>query len=242
MAYSNTVSTIDDLMKPEIEAFIPDESQYQIFATPLKPPSAFRKAHQDNLAEFFKFEELQEHLEEAPKIVLKLMPNYRSQEDFAKIKNEIDKSIHQFILISLSMSETSEKPIFLKDLFGITDDSLMWIYELGVELVKKNNYSDGYILFVFLTTLAPYVEGFWISQGISLQALNRHEDAIETFKNAKILKPNDPIPSAYLIESYLNLMQKNEAEIELNSLKNLVKTLESEEKNHWENKIKEIML
>lgn len=236
------ILSIDDIVKSQIEAFIPDESHYKMFATPLKPPSAFRQAHRDNLMDFFKFEELQEQLDEAPKIILNLMPNYLSSEDFNRIKNELNKSIHHFILVAISMSETSEKPILLKDLFGITDDSLMRIYELGVDLVKKNNYKDGNILFVFLTTMTPYVPSFWIAQGVCLQALNRHEDAIEIFKTAKLLKPNDPVPSVYLIESYLNLKNSNEAKIELDALQDTVQALKDDEKKNWELKIREIII
>lgn len=236
------ILSIEDIVKSQVEAIIPDESQYQMFATPLKPPSAFRKAHQENLMDFFKFEELHEQLEQAPKIILSLMPNYLPSEEFNKIKSELDKSINQFILVAISMSETSDKPILLQELFGITDDSLLKIYELGVDLVKKNNYKDGIALFVFLTTMSPYVPSFWIAQGVCLQALNSHEDAIELFKNAKILKPSDPVPFAYLIECYLILKKNDEAKTELEALKSTVETLQDGEKKNWEQKIKEIVI
>jgi tetratricopeptide (TPR) repeat protein len=236
------ILSIDDIVKSEVESFIPDESYYKMFATPLKPPSAYRNAHRDNLMDFFKFEEMHEQLEEAPKIILHLMPNYLSEEEFNKIKNELNKSINQFILIAISMGETSEKPIVLQEFFGITNDSLLRIYELGVDLVKKDNYKDAVALFVFLTTMTPYVPSFWIAQGVCLQAMDRHEDAIEVFKNAKILKRNDPVPSTYIIESYLNLKNKDEAKVELDTLKNIVSSLEDDKKKSWEQKIKEIAI
>lgn len=234
------VLSIDDIVKSKVESFVPDESYYKMFATPLKPPSACRKSHQDSLMDFFKFEELQEQLEEAPKIILNLMPSYLPPEDFNRIKEELNKSIHHFILVAISMEESSDKPIMLQELFGITDDSLMHIYELGVDLVKKNNYRDANVLFVFLTTMVPYVPSFWIAHGICLQALDRHEEALEVFKTAKLLKPNNPLTSAYLIESYLHLKNTDEAKNEFNALKELILVLEGEEQTKWEQKIKEI--
>ncbi len=231
---------IDDIVKLEIETLIPDESHYKMFATPLKPPSAFRSAHKDKLVDFFKFEELQEQLEAAPKIVLNLMPNYLSNEDFTKIKTELNKSINQFILIAISMDQNSEKPPILQELFGISDDSLVRIYELGIDLVKKNSFKEANSLFVFLTTMTPYVPSFWIAQGVCLQALERHEDAVEILKTAKLLKPADPHCFIYLIESYKNLKLDNEEKIEFDALKNLVQILEGDEKVQWENKISEI--
>lgn len=234
------VLSIDDIVKMEVETFIPDESHYKMFATPLKPPSAFRNAHREKLVDFFKFEELQEQLEEAPKIILNLMPSYLPIDDFTKIKNELNKSINHFILIAISMGESAEKPPILQELFGISNDSLVYIYELGIELVKKNNHKDASALFVFLTTMTPYVPSFWIAQGVCLQVLNRHEDAIEIFKTAKLLKPVDPLSLLYLIESYKNLKLDDEAKIELEALKNLIQTFEGDEKIRWEQKINEI--
>ena len=236
------VLSIDDIVKMEVETFIPDESHYKMFATPLKPPSAFRNAHRDKLVDFFKFEELQEQLEEAPKIVLNLMPSYLPADDFTKIKNELNKSINHFILVAISMGESAEKPPLLQELFGISDGSLIHIYELGIDLVKKNNHKDATALFVFLTTLTPYVPSFWIAQGICLQALDRHEDAIENFKTAKLLKPVDLLSLFYLIESYKNLKLDEEAKIEFESLKSLIQTFEGDDKVKWEQKINEISI
>ena len=106
--------------------------------------------------------------------------------------------------------------------------------------MKKNNYKEGVSLFVFLTTMTPYVQSFWLAQGVCLQGLNRHEDAIEIFKTAKLLKPADPIPLAYLIESYTTEKLNTEAKTEFDALKSLVESLEGDNKTRWEQKIKEI--
>lgn len=234
------VLSIDEIVKLEVETFLPDESTYKMFGTPLKPPSAFRNAHRDKLVDFFKFEEFQEQLDEAPKIILNLMPNYLSSEDFSKIKNELNKSINQFILIAISMDPTGEKPVVLRELFGISNDSLVFIYELGIDQMKKNNCKDANALFVFLTTMTPFVPSFWIAQGACLQVLDRHEDAIESFKFAKQLKPSDPLPRAYLIESYRSMKQDDESDAEIEALKSLIQTLDEDEKVQWENRINEM--
>lgn len=233
---------IEDIVKQEVETFIPDESYYKMFATPLKPPSAFRNAHREKLIDFFKFEELQEQLEEAPKIILNLMPTFVPVDDFTKIKDELNKSINHFIRIAISMGESSEKPPILQELFGISDESLVHIYELGIDLVKQNNHKDANALFVFLTTMTPYVPSFWIAQGACLQALDRHEDAVEMFKTAKLLKPVDPLALVYLIESYKNLKREDEAKVELETLKTLVESFEGDEKTKWEQKVNEITI
>lgn len=231
--------SIEDIAKSHAEATLPDESYYQNFATPLKPPSAFRNAHRNQLEEFFKFEELREQLEESQKLILSLMPTFITKDEFLKLKGEIDKSIDHFILVALSMGKdlSPDKPLLFQELFGISDDSMIRIYELGSDLVKKNNYKDGNALFVFLSTMAPHVSSYWISQGVCLQAMDRHEDAVEIFKAAKFLKPSDPMPSSYILESLINLKNSEQAKIELEALKNIVHLMDGEDKKSWEQKI-----
>ena len=79
---STTPTTIEQFVESQVETLVQDDSYYQMFATPLKPPSAFKKAHREQLMDFFKFAELRAQLEEAPKIVLELLPNFVLPEEF----------------------------------------------------------------------------------------------------------------------------------------------------------------
>lgn len=243
MTAATGTTTIESFVESQVETLVQEDSYYQPLATSLKPPSAFRKQHREQLMDFFKFAELRAQLEEAPKIILELMPSLVTPEEFDKIKEELNKSSDHFLRAGLSMhDDPSEKPILFQELFGLSDDTLIHVYDLGVDLVKKSNYKDGNSLFAFLTTMAPHVASYWISQGVCLQALNEHEDAIAMFSSAKFLSPTDPAPSAYTIESHLILKNNDKAKFELDVLKNIVQALNGDEKTTWEAKIKEITI
>lgn len=237
-----TVDTmLENLIESQVESLIQDDSYYQMFATPLKPASAFKNAHKKQLIEFFKLTELRSQLENAPDLILTLMPQYLSQPEMDKIKTELDNSGDHFLKFVESMKET-EKPILFQEMFGLSDDTLLKVYDLGVNLVKQGYYEDANTLFVFLATLAPHVASYWIAQGACLQALDRQEEAVAVFNAAKFLNPSDPAPCAYSIESYQILKDQDKAKLELSLLKEIVKSLKNEEKTKWEQKINEIKI
>lgn len=234
---------LEGLIESQVETLIQDDSYYQLLSTPLKSASIVKKEHRKQLVEFFKLKELRNQLEVAPNIILNLLPDLVSKEEFVKIKGELDGSGEHFIHFIESMNkESSEKPILFQEMFGLSDDTLLRIYDLAVDLIKKENYEDANTLLVFLTTLAPHVTSYWIAEGACLQALDRHQEAIAVFSAAKFLSPSDPAPSFYSIESFLILDDKDKAKLELDEVKEIVKSLSGEDKLKWEKMIKEVKI
>lgn len=240
---SKVDTLLEDLIESQVDNLIQEDSYYQMFATPLKPAKAFKQAHRKQLIEFFKLTELREQLEHAPELLLEHLPNFVPKEEFDQIKKELDNSGEHFVRFVESMSdEPSEKPILFQEMFGLSDDTLLHIYDFGADLVKKENYEDALTVFVFLTTMAPHVPSYWIAQGACLQALDRHEEAISVFNAAKFLNSIDPSPSFYMIESHLALKDNTRAKLEVNSLKEIISNLSGDEKNNWEQRIKGIVV
>jgi len=239
MAKIDTI--LDELIESQVESLIQDDSYYQHFATSLKPASQIKMEHKKQLLDFFKLTELRKQLESAPLLIESLLPELISAEEFAKVKGELDQSSEHFITFIASMNkETAEKPVLFQEMFGLSDETLLYIYELSVDLVKKGKYEEANTLFVFLTTLAPHVPSYWIAEGACLQALNRHEEAIAVFSAAKFLNPSDPAPFAYSVESYYMLKDTEKAKPELDALKEIVKLSSGDEKIKWEQKIKDM--
>lgn len=228
---------IEELIDSEIEGLIQEDSYYNLYATPLKPASTIKAEHRKQLKETFKLTDLRRHLDKAQSLILHLMPNYVPAEEFTKIKKEIEESGTHFIHFAETMSEDADKTIFLQDMFGLSNETLVHAYDLASDQVNKGHIEDAYDIFVFLGTMAPYVPSYWIAQGICLASLNRHKEAIEAFTAAKLLHPADPLPLAYIIESRLTLKEMNDAKQELEALKKIVKTLGKEDREKWEKKI-----
>lgn len=232
---------INELIESQVNSLMQDDSYYQALATPLKPASLVKKEHHKQLEDFFKLNELRKQFEEAPNIILQLLPDLVDPIEFNRVKDELDKSGENFITYMESMGDqSSEKPILFQEMFGLSDDTLLDIYSLGVDLVKKEDYDRANTLFVFLSTLSPHVTNYWIAHGLCLQSLNRHIEAIDIFTAAKVLDPSDPAPSAHTIDSYLALRENDKAKLELDTLKEITKFLSGDEKPKWEAKIIEL--
>lgn len=234
---------LDDLVESQVEASLQADPYYEFLSTPLKPASSIKKEHREQLTNFFKMTELRSHLEMAQNLILALLPDLISPQQFAKVKNEIDNSGAHFLqFIESQNDEPSETPILFQEMFGLSDDTILHIYDLGVSLIGNKKMQEAIIVFTFLTTLAPHVSSYWVALGVCFQETNRHQDAITAFSAAKFLKPMDPAPLFYTIESYLLLKETEKANLELEELKNVILTLSVQSQEEWRQKIKSLMI
>lgn len=247
---SETDPFLEKLVESEVESLIQDDSYYQVFATPLKPAKMFKQQHRRQLIEFFKLPKVNSQLNIAQSLILNLLPDSISPEEFAKVKDEVDKSGEHFLHFIEQQSntpeapatpDTPEKPILFQEMVGISDTTLLHVYDLAKNLIEKGKTEDASALFVFLTTLAPHVPSYWIALGVCYQDLNWHEDAIAAFGAAKFLNPENPAPSFYTVESYNTLRDTEKAKFELEELNNIIKNLGNEEKEQWNKKIESIL-
>ncbi|MBA3238746.1 MAG: hypothetical protein H0T62_10440 [Parachlamydiaceae bacterium] len=224
----------------DIESLLEEDSYYHYHALSLKPASVLKQEHRKQLTEFFEMKQLRLQIENAQNLIITQLPGCVSREIFSTIQQEFDQCADHFSIFIKSIAEAkSHKPILFQEMFGYSDETLLHSYDLASKLVEKKNYDDANDIFVFLTILAPHVSGYWIGQGVCLQALDKHIEALMVFKVAKYLNPNDPFPAAYSIESYTHLRDFTSAhQEEVKSLQEIVNNLTHEEKKQWKKNIK----
>ncbi len=223
----------------DIESLLEEDSYYHYHALSLKPASVVKQEHRRQLTEFFEMKQLRSQIENAQNLIITQLPGCVSLEIFSTIKQEFDQCMDHFSIFIRSIAEAnSHKPILFQEMFGYSDETLLHFYDLARKLVEKKNYDDANDIFVFLTILAPHVSGYWIGQGVCLQALDKHIEALLVFKAANCLNPNDPFPAAYSIESYTHLREFTDAHQEIKSLLEIVNNLAHEEKKQWKKRIK----
>jgi len=231
---------LQDLFADQIEELLQADSElYLAQATPLKSAQMIKEEHRRQLEEQFKQKELREQINLAYEQIVNLLPNFISPEEFEKVKKEIDGSQTHFVefVETVSNGGEREKPIFLQEMFGFSDSTILHVYALASDLVRKGNAKDAYSLFVFAGVMAPFVASYWIGQGVCLKALGRNQEAITPFEIAKLWDPLDPLPSAHLMENYLIMNEKEKAKVEYEALANIVQSLEGDEGLKWKNKL-----
>lgn len=235
-----------EIVETKVEEIIVNSHACEYFATPLKSEAMLKKTYHEELINLFKLSDARATLEAAEKIILVEMPNFTSPEKFEKIKQEIVRSGEHFVQFVNTLSnekvKNSENPILLQQVFGLSNESLLQIYNFAANLVKKERFDEAACIFALLSTLAPHVSSYWIGQGACLQALGKHDVALVAFEVAKCIKADNPSTLVYTIESYLALKDKEKAASEMKLLKKIVCTFESDEKNYWMKRINEFQL
>ncbi len=242
MSSSSIKITDDKLVEMtdiDVESMLEEDSFYQFYATPLKPASVVKEEHRRQLIEYFKMEQLRLQIENAKNLIMTRLPDFVSHAIFSTIQMELDRSMAHFATFIGSIGgRQGDKPILFQEMFGYSDETLLQFYDLASKLVEERKYPGANDIFVYLTILAPHVSAYWIGQGICMQALGQHNDALAIFKIAKFLNPKDPFPSAYSIDSYSNIKDFVGARQELSYLQEIVNNFTHEEKEQWRKNIK----
>lgn len=227
---------LNELIEPQVDSLIQEDDYYQALATPLKSAALWKQEHKRQLREFFQFKVLNERIKSALELITNTMPSYVSAEAFAKVKQEMDNSATHFTEF-MESAKDSDKPILFQEMLGLSDDSLLEIYAFGRSLVEKGNTQDALPLFALLTLLAPHVPSYWISEGVCMQDLNLHEEALAAFNGAKFLNPQDPAPIAYSIDSY-RALKADQLKSETELLEKTLENLSSTEQAEWQEYLK----
>ncbi len=227
------MDNIIELVESQVSELIQHDDYYQGLATPLKSAAVVKQEHKTQLSEVLNFKEQRIRLNHAQKIIIDLMPTHVSPAEVTKINEEFDKSVSHFSNFKIE----TDKPLLFQDMLGFSDETLLHIYSLGLNLVKIGQFQDALALFNFLTMLTPHVTSYWILEGICFQHLNLHKEALAAFSAAKFLNPIDPLPIAYSIECYRSLKETDLLRQEVQLLEKIVTALEAKERDIWYNRL-----
>ncbi len=194
-------SLLNELIEPQLDALMEEDSFYQRLATPLKSAMLWKQQHREELKEYLKFKGVNQRITNALDLIAYTMPSFTPAADYAKVKQELDNGAEHFRRFVNSI-EPTDRPILFQEMLGLSDDTILSIYAFGRNLVEQGNTKDAMPVFALLTILAPHVESYWVAEGVSMQDLGLHDQAIAAFSAAKFLNPEDPSPIQYSIESY----------------------------------------
>lgn len=230
---------IDNLIAEKVEGLLHDDQYYEYYATPLKPATKIRDEDRENLKSQLQFREIREQMNLAQELIFELLPKKLAKEQFAKIEEEFKNASSHFTDFFQSPEDKSNR-FSLQEAFGFSDDTVISIYELAQELTDAKQYKNASALFVFLEMLAPHVPNFWIGHAFCLQELSQHQEAIAVLTAAQILDPTNLSTYLYKIESYSELKENDKRKQEIDELNTQISRLDGEEREVWENKIKEL--
>ncbi len=115
-----------------------------------------------------------------------------------------------------------------QELLGLSDATLLWMYQVGNQFFKEKNFENAYAIFRLLVQLNPLVCDYWIAFALAQVNQNEPSEALDSFAAAIILDRDQPTPRYQSAMLYLQLGQKEDALAELEVLEEIIQAKQLE--------------
>lgn len=225
---------LKEFIESQVDSLLKDDDYYQVKATALKSAKQLKLEHRTQIKESLLMKDFRNSMTKAVSLIFTKLPQHINHEDFKKVQGELEHILEHLATPPQldTNGEEEPQPIIFRNLWGISNETLLHIHHFANTLIQKHEYADANDLLIFLVTISPDIAGFWVSRGICLQGMDRDEEALQVLNVAKVLAPEDPISMIYTIQSYLKVKEKEKASDELLHLEEYLNT-NPEEKLKW---------
>ena len=159
------------------------------------------------------------YMEQARKLLLedlKNLPDQEKEHHARELLLAMSKLSH-----NVEMEEVIAATSWQKFL-GLSDETLIWIYKLGLKFFEKKSNEEALSLFLMLPMLNPLVADYWIALGFAQKELSLQDLALNSFSSASFLNPDNPTPVYQNAKIYLHLGQFDDALQELEVLTGII--------------------
>ncbi|MFQ5730300.1 MAG: tetratricopeptide repeat protein [Waddliaceae bacterium] len=82
----------------------------------------------------------------------------------------------------------------MQELFGFTNEVMAEFYETAKSILEQKRHEEAIDVFVFLTTMNPYISDFWMGLGMAHQHNKSYDDALFSYSVAFTLEGRDIFP------------------------------------------------
>jgi len=111
---------------------------------------------------------------------------------------EIPTRIKKRLMDKAWVKKQLEEGITVQKLFGFSDETIEKFYEAAFQLFEEKHYAEAANAFLFLVTLDPFHQEYWLGFGSAIQRCDDYEAAIDAYEMAAICKIDSPVPYFHL--------------------------------------------
>src|SRR3990167_1538995 len=132
------------------------------------------------------------HLEEQFSLVKTMIQDYGYLLPIDRKENlqkEIEIIFSDNIYARIHSFKEENKIQSLKEMLGLSDDIVFWVYQVGRSCLEKQKHKEGESIFSLLTALDNFVVDYWLGLGISQKNLGKKKEAIHSFSLASQIDP-----------------------------------------------------
>lgn len=186
--------------------------------------SAQIKSAKRKIKQAMKLEHIEEFLCDAFKLIHDQLQNVAPSEDFSRVYLEFTNcrsSMEDYYKGLLEEEQIEANPTF-QEILGLSDETLLCCYRLGLKLFDEQHYQDAYNVFTLLCLLCPRVPSYFIAAAICEKGLNDYNAALKTLTRAKKVHPSVPSLYIHCAHCYIKLDEPLRAKTELEQAEKLL--------------------
>lgn len=198
-----TTKDFDSFLDEVAEAAVGSVEDYEAKATALKSAETLRNEAKEQVKDTLRMDDLRKSIKNGLEVVADLMPKLVSQPALDQLIKEVDDGMAA--LAKGPQVLNAKEGLILQELFGISNDSMMNIYDMGSQLIKEKEFQTAREVFTISSLLAPDISAHWTALALCYQETEgTFEEINGMYEMAAALAPEDAEVlirwAAYLIE------------------------------------------
>jgi type III secretion system low calcium response chaperone LcrH/SycD len=132
-----------------------------------------------------------------------------ANDEFSELN--ISKQIKEKLKNKTWLKKEFAKGKSAQEILGFSDEGMAKFYNAAYHLFEHRRYSDAANAFLFLATLNPQNEDYWLGLGMATQLMGDFENAIDAYEMAAICELGNPIPYFYLAKCLFAMHDRESA-------------------------------
>lgn len=176
-----------------VEASLEPDAFYEAKATPLKPASAWKQEHKEQLCRKFQFQDFSSKI----KLGFSLVSNKLSPLIGIQAYNHVVQEFVERKTPPKLVQVEQDKKLTMQEEWSISNDSMNYIYQLATKFLEEVQSKEADALFTVLCYLNPKVPEYSLGKCFALYLMQQYEEALELLQLTKILQPDNAAPFVY---------------------------------------------
>jgi tetratricopeptide (TPR) repeat protein len=241
------ISQVDAEMQSLIEEYVLQQD-FHALETPLKSDQQLKNDLRSHLKETYNFKSLSDGIRNAIDLIRAETKTHRDTAKEEKVEQEL---AHAFTAFNEFYQKRKENALYQEaskleaheslwtKLYGISDETLLIIYNLVLKCFKNKEIENAKNLLRILLLFAPIVPAYWNGLGFCYQTEGDSEQALRNYLLAESIDPEHFDTHFYLARCYLAMNNKTLAKEQVEKLNKLV-AASPQLKGQWENAIAQL--
>lgn len=219
MALKDWKKHYDEILDKKIDNYLKEQEDNLIDKDPYRSKEDQIAKYRESLQEVVHSKKAEEIIANALELISHQMPLTVSKETWDLVYHDFSHCEAKLVQY-LENSENSIVPIY--KMCGLSLETVTQCYAFGQNLFNKKEYANCKSVMLFLMQIEPQIPEFWISAAMCDKKLENYNGALELYKLAETVFPENPAFFLYYADVCFASGDLLNAKIQLESAKKLI--------------------